>query len=123
LVGSNPLGRTVDLMYGGGSCFFLPKDNPSSCRNDTKDVFGLAELIGWKVQNGIDDFKNDNDSTLPIINLFANDHMAYDIDRDHKKEPSLKEMAMKALNLLNLASKKKKTGFFIMIEGSKIGFF
>lgn len=44
--------------------------------------------------------------------------MAYEIDRDRKVEPSLKEMTEKALNILESHSDK---GFFLMIEGSKIG--
>lgn len=48
-------------------------------------------------------------------------HMAYDIDRDPSLEPSLKEMADKALQLLTKASEGKEKGFFLMIEGSRIG--
>ncbi|KAK6428859.1 vacuolar alkaline phosphatase [Oleoguttula sp. CCFEE 5521] len=35
---THPLGRMVDLMFGGGRCHFLPKSNEHSCRNDTTDV-------------------------------------------------------------------------------------
>jgi alkaline phosphatase len=46
--------------------------------------------------------------------------MEYEIDRDHRTQPSLLEMAGKALELLTFQSKKKSTGFFLMIEGSRI---
>jgi alkaline phosphatase len=46
--------------------------------------------------------------------------MSYSIDRDPKVEPSLAEMSKKALALLSNASKEKNTGFFLMIEGSRI---
>jgi alkaline phosphatase len=52
--------------------------------------------------------------------LFAPDHMNYEIDRDNEKEPSLAEMAMKALGLLSEATENSNKGFFIMIEGSRI---
>jgi alkaline phosphatase len=46
--------------------------------------------------------------------------MSYDIDRDPTAEPSLAEMSHKALSILSKTSKKQNTGFFLMIEGSRI---
>ena len=34
------------------------------------------------------------------VGLFTNSHMSYDLDRDAAKEPSLSEMSLKALKLL-----------------------
>lgn len=48
------------------------------------------------------------------------DHMTYEVDRDPAKEPSLKEMALKAVNDLYGASKDQSKGFFIMVEASRI---
>ncbi|CAJ0633901.1 15787_t:CDS:10 [Entrophospora sp. SA101] len=36
-IGDYPLGRQVDLMFGGGKCFFLPNSSASSCRTDDRD--------------------------------------------------------------------------------------
>lgn len=52
--------------------------------------------------------------------IFCIQHMAYEIDRDEKKEPSLTEMSKKALDILYEASKDSEKGFFLMIEGSRI---
>ena len=46
--------------------------------------------------------------------------MSYEIDRDPKKEPSLTEMALKALDDLYAATKHSNKGFFIMVEASRI---
>jgi alkaline phosphatase len=46
--------------------------------------------------------------------------MSYEIDRNPTVEPSLKEMTAKALSILSKASKDSDTGFFLMIEGSRI---
>jgi alkaline phosphatase len=54
------------------------------------------------------------------LNLFALDHMSYEIDRDPAKQPSLKEMSLKAIDLLDKNARKQNTGFFLMIEGSRI---
>lgn len=47
--------------------------------------------------------------------------MSYEIDRDPTKEPSLKEMTMKSIGILDKATQDSEKGFFMMIEGSKIG--
>jgi alkaline phosphatase len=47
--------------------------------------------------------------------------MSYEIDRDPTKEPSLKEMSEKALKFLESATADSDKGFFLMIEGSRIG--
>ena len=46
--------------------------------------------------------------------------MSYEIDRNPIKEPSLTEMAIKALDDLYAATRKSDKGFFIMIEASRI---
>ncbi|KAI9321349.1 alkaline-phosphatase-like protein [Dichotomocladium elegans] len=81
-IGDYPLGRSVDLMFGGGSCHFLPKHDRRSCRKDSRDLFSEASnAFGWKT-------------------------------------PSLSEMADKALKLLS--AEAGESGFFLMIEGSRI---
>ncbi|PZP90151.1 MAG: alkaline phosphatase, partial [Variovorax paradoxus] len=47
-----------------------------------------------------------------IAGLFTGSHMAYDLDRDPSREPSLAEMTGKAIDALSA----KKKGFFLMVE-------
>ena len=54
------------------------------------------------------------------MNLFSDDHMSYEIDRDPITQPALSEMTDKALRLLSHATKNSEKGFFLMIEGSRI---
>ncbi|KAI9496846.1 alkaline-phosphatase-like protein [Zychaea mexicana] len=82
-IGNTPLGRTLDLMFGGGFCHFLPNGTEQSCRKDDRDLFQEAR----------------------------DKH-----DRDPTTQPSLTEMAGKALQLLSGSDE----GFFLMIEGSRI---
>ncbi|KAI9033740.1 alkaline-phosphatase-like protein [Phycomyces nitens] len=122
-IGFNPLGRTVDLMFGGGACEFTSNLTENSCRFDTRDLFKEAnESFGWTVKRTRQDFDEikAEDVELPLMGLFAPDHLSYEIDRDSSEQPSLKEMTKKALKILNIASKKQGTGFFMMIEGSRI---
>jgi alkaline phosphatase len=50
------------------------------------------------------------------IGLFSLMHMDFEIDRDHAMQPSLEEMTLKALLILN----KNEKGFFLMVEGGRI---
>ncbi|KAI7862119.1 alkaline-phosphatase-like protein [Spinellus fusiger] len=122
-IGYNPLGRTVDLMLGGGACEFTSNLTENSCRLDTRDVFNEAkDVFGWTVQKTRAEFDTltPESTTLPLMGLYAPDHLSYEIDRDANSQPSLKEMAKKALGILKHASEKQGTGFFLMIEGSRI---
>ncbi|KAG2220817.1 hypothetical protein INT45_004478 [Circinella minor] len=117
-IGNNPLGRTVDLMFGGGYCHFLPKGTKKSCRKDDRDLLKEAqEKHGWNTvfYNNRTAFDNGT-IELPALALFADDHMDFEIDRNPTSQPSLTEMADKALKLLSGSDE----GFFLMIEGSRI---
>ncbi|CAG8529187.1 15898_t:CDS:2 [Acaulospora colombiana] len=46
-IGDYPLGRNVDLMFGGGRCYFLPNSSEGSCRPDTRDVLSEAKKLGF----------------------------------------------------------------------------
>ena len=125
-IGNYPLGRQVDLLMGGGRCHFLPNTTDGSCRADDKNVVELAKKNGF---NYIDSRKDLDHLTdlgksveLPLLALFADRDIPYEIDRIHAKEtyPSQAEMAKAALNALKAATKDSDKGFFIMIEGSRV---
>ncbi|RHZ87045.1 hypothetical protein Glove_41g34 [Diversispora epigaea] len=118
-VGNYPLGKQVDLMFGGGKCYFLPNTSSGSCRSDERNLLQEAEEGGFKNLLTRNEFDVIDTSSvkLPLMGLFTLDHMSYEIDRDQNVEPSLKEMAKKALDILESNNDK---GFFLMIEGSRI---
>ncbi|KAF9898926.1 hypothetical protein BX616_003441 [Lobosporangium transversale] len=125
-IGDYPLKRQIDLLMGGGRCFFLPNTTEGSCRTDHRDLIKEGqELYGWKyVMNNRQDFdqlnNNDDDGIpLPALGLFHQDHMNYEIDRNPEKEPSLSEMAAAALKSLK-GNAGTNQGFFLLIEGSRI---
>ncbi|KAJ2958512.1 hypothetical protein NQZ79_g5956 [Umbelopsis isabellina] len=122
-IGDYPLGRTLDLMFGGGYCHFLPNTTAGSCRDDERNVWDEAtQKYGWKTSlQTRSEFNNlDKQAQLPLFGLFTPDHMSYEIDRMEEKEPSLREMSEKALNILREATGSSDQGFFLMIEGSRI---
>ncbi|ODQ50251.1 alkaline phosphatase-like protein [Saitoella complicata NRRL Y-17804] len=122
-VGLTPLGRTADLMFGGGRCHFLPAGMEGSCRTDTKNLLDIAASNGFahiQSRAEFDALNKGQNATLPLLGLFADDHMDYDVDRDEKVQPSLAEMAATALEALKAATEDQDEGFFLMIEGSRI---
>ncbi|KAL2263732.1 hypothetical protein VTK26DRAFT_5376 [Humicola hyalothermophila] len=125
-VGEWALGRTVDLMLGGGRCHFLSNETTGSCRADAVDVVGIAkEKHGWGYaddRKGFDELQFGKNVTLPFMGLFAASDVPFEVDRRRMADvyPSLSEMALTALTALEEATKDSDEGFFLMIEGSRI---
>jgi alkaline phosphatase len=73
-LGYNPLGRTVDLMFGGGLCEFLSNTTEDSCRNDNRDLIEQGKVnFGWQFKSTRKEFDQINEnSELPLLGLFAN---------------------------------------------------
>lgn len=132
---SHPLKQNVDVLMGGGACYFKPSSDANSCREDDVDLLSHAERLGYHITEdraGFDALKAEQDDVkLPILGLYNNNtHLAYEIDRQQQpeetREPSLTEMVEVALNTLSqgTACKGRKCrstpGYFIMIEASRI---
>ncbi|ETS76124.1 hypothetical protein PFICI_11511 [Pestalotiopsis fici W106-1] len=126
-IGEGPLGRVVDLMFGGGRCHFLPNGTQGSCRADDIDVVSIAkEKHGFTYVDdraGFDDFwEGKKEVPLPMLGLFAPTDIPFEVDRRNMNDvyPSLSEMAKTAIKTLEKATANSDKGFFLMIEGSRI---
>ncbi|KAI4193071.1 MAG: hypothetical protein LQ350_008484, partial [Teloschistes chrysophthalmus] len=124
-VGEGPLGRVLDLMMGGGRCHFLPNTAEGSCRHDDRDIVDLAKKNGFSYVNdrkGFDGLNFGSGVKLPLLGLFADTDIPYEVDRRNMDDvyPSLDEMARTALKALQDATQDSDKGFFLMIEGSRI---
>lgn len=104
----------MDVVFGGGGMYFTPKSNGGN-RADERDLVKETKQKGYAIASDLASFSSLN--KLPALAIFARDHMAYEVDRNPSKEPSLAEMTQKALSLLN---KNNKKGFVLMVEGSRI---
>ncbi|KAL8864124.1 MAG: hypothetical protein Q9174_007460, partial [Haloplaca sp. 1 TL-2023] len=124
-VGEHPLGRVLDLMLGGGRCHFLPNTTEGSCRDDGRDIVALAKDNGFNYvddRKGFDGLDFGASVKLPLLGLFADTDVPYEVDRKNMNDvyPSLSEMANVALEALQAATLDSDKGFFLMIEGSRI---
>jgi alkaline phosphatase len=77
-IGESPLGRSVDLMFGGGYCHFLPKTAKDGCRFDSRNLLDEAkENYNWTtvIHNNKHMFDQlpATESILPVISLFTPD--------------------------------------------------
>lgn len=121
--GAHPLGRTVDLVFGGGRCHFLPAGHPDSCRSDERDLIASAKEQGWNYIDSDADFRALNlgrNVSLPLLGLFAPGDYPFTIDYHDLEFPRLNETALTAARALAEATKDSEHGFFLLVEGSRI---
>jgi alkaline phosphatase len=72
-IGDYPLGRQVDLLFGGGRCFFLPNDTEGSCRTDERDLTKESKKKGFKyfsTRKEFDDLQAGSFDTLYFVLIF-----------------------------------------------------
>ncbi|RKP32009.1 alkaline phosphatase-like protein [Metschnikowia bicuspidata] len=122
-LGDYPLGRSVDLILGGGECHFLPRSVQGGCREDNRNLVEEARAANWSYVSNrelFDALQGGENVTLPLLGLLASRDIPYDIDRDPKVYPSLAEQTRTALTALSNASQHSDKGFFLLIEGSRI---
>lgn len=83
------------------------------------------DKYGWnyiQTRKQFDDLKLGKAVKLPLLGLFANTDVPFEIDRRNMADvyPSLDEMTQVALTALEAAAKATGKNFFMMIEGSRI---
>ncbi|NTV13530.1 MAG: alkaline phosphatase [Desulfobulbaceae bacterium] len=104
--------NNLTVLLGGGN------KELNKTRKDKENLKEIARSRGYSfVDNpeALNSFKGDK--LFGVFGKRAESRaMSYDLDRDPVKEPTLAEMASKALEVLA----RNRDGFFVMIEGSKI---
>jgi alkaline phosphatase len=95
--------NNFSVVIGGGASLL----NDESKQYLTNEGYGVF-------LNDIDNYRNYQGDKMWA--LFNKTDMAYDIDRDPQKEPSLAEMTQTAIDKLS----RDKDGFVLMVEGSKV---
>jgi alkaline phosphatase len=101
----------VNVLFGGGRRFFLPKSesDPNHSRKDDQDLLAEAARVGYTVITSQSELTSVHRPY--VLGLFQIDALT-----TVPPEPSLAELTGRALQLLQPA----KRGFFLMVEGSQI---
>ncbi len=126
-----------DVVFGGGRSGFLPAEafdpeypDERGWRQDGED---LTELWRERFPEGAYVWNREQFDALPeqhdgpVLGLFERSHMQYrhDTDRDGAGEPSLVEMTVRALDLLqrrasSAAADDRRSGFVLVVESARI---
>lgn len=125
------LGGGIDVVFGGGRIEFLPA---AAFDPEYPDIRGLREdatdlLDLWRERNASGHFAWNRSTfdALPgvaegnVLGLFEPSHMQYEHDRpgDAGGEPSLAEMTLKALDVLESRA-ADAGGYVLIVEGGRI---
>jgi alkaline phosphatase len=105
------LAMEPDVLLGGGRDYFLPKSAPGGKRSDGKDMIAAFAQKGYQIARDTRELKSARGAKL--LGLFAEEDMAFEIDRDPAAEPSMAEMARVALDTLSGTS---PNGFVLFVE-------
>lgn len=124
----NPrLGTGVDILMGGGRRFFVPsgtndEEGQGGSRTDGRDLRLEFQGAGYTYVWNQAQFNALTPASLPVLGLFERGHMEYEYDRptDLGGEPSLVEMTVKSIQLLEQATRRGRNGYFLMVEAGRI---
>ena len=110
------LANRVNVLFGGGRKFFLPKSESGSARKDKRDLIAEARQAGYAYVTNEQELRS---SRRPcVLGLFQLDELT-----TAPPEPSLGTLTREAIRTLSQAgqaSPKGSSGFFLMVEGSQI---
>jgi len=116
-IASQYLKNRIDFLMAGGTIDFLPLKKKPKDKKKRINLINEFKKAGYTYVSNLKSFKKLNpDKDRKVLGLFSYGAMAYEIDRDKTKEPSLSEMTDIAIKTLN----KNPKGFFLMVEGGKI---
>lgn len=119
----------IDVAFGGGRAMFFDEDPAtligfSEALDEGNREDGRNLILEWinkggtyvMDQSGFDTLNDQNNNN--ILGLFNASHMRFEADRanDMAGEPSLTEMTLKAIDILE----EDTDGFFLMVEGGRI---
>jgi len=103
----------VDVIFGGGLDYFVPKSSEMSARKDEADLADTMASKGYFVVRTYEGFKQiDPKTTARVAGFFYPGPMP----EAGRRKPSLREMTEAAIEILS----KNEKGFFLMVEGSQI---
>jgi alkaline phosphatase len=121
------LGRGVDILMGGGRRHFVPngvadEEGTTGSRTDGRNLRAEFQAAGYRYVWNSAGFNTLAPQHLPVLGLFERGHMEYEHDRpgDLGGEPSIKDMTVKAINLLEASTRRRSRGYFLHVESGRI---
>ncbi len=112
-IAAQMLAHRVDVLLGGGARHWRPQA-AGGARRDGRDLLAEARRAGTQVVTTRHELAGAH--AAPLLGLFGRRQIDFEADRDTSLEPSLDELAAKALELLGA----RPGGFFLLVEGGRI---
>lgn len=119
----------VDVFFGGGRRHFVPstakdEEGDSGARTDGRDLRAEFSKAGYNYVWNHAQFEQLSSKNLPVLGLFERSHMEFEYDRvnDLGGEPSIVDMTVKAIQLLEDATRRRgrNRGYFLHVESGRI---
>ena len=110
------IANKVNVLFGGGKKFFLPKSTPKSGRKDDIDVLAAAKEAGYEYVETAEAMQSLHGPYA--LGLFQLEGL-----KTVPPEPNLASLTRKAIELLRQVKPDSASGkarFFLMVEGSQI---
>jgi len=110
------IANKVNVLFGGGRKYFLPKSDPNSGRKDDRDLIAEARQAGYTYVTTERELRSIRGPH--VLGLFQFDSLT-----TVPPEPTLASLTHKAIRVLRKgsgSSSRTKGGFFLMVEGSQI---
>jgi alkaline phosphatase len=110
------IANRVNVLFGGGRKYFLPKSDPNSARKDDRDLLAEARQGGYAYVTSSPELRSIRGPY--VLGLFQ-----YGGLTTASPEPSLATLTHRAIHVLNRMkadSSDHRPGFFLMVEGSQI---
>lgn len=113
-------GSEFKVIFGGGYREFVDKRlDVRGIRSDGRNLIEEweSDKPNSKFIKTLDEFHNlDVNEVDRVMGLFQSSHMLYHLEDTERSQPTLKEMTLKAIQMLQ----KNEEGYFLFVEGGKI---
>ncbi len=103
------INQKVNVLFGGGRAFFIPRSQQGSRRGDEHDLLAQAKKNGYAVVSTRDELMQSRSAYLLGLFEIGGPKM-------QALQPTLAELADKAIQTLSV----NRNGFFLMVEGGSI---
>lgn len=121
----NEPGKNIKVIFGGGRSKFIPKDDKDEDNVNGQRLDGVNLINLWKKtkrgparyifnKKGLESL--DYNKTEYVLGLFDSDHLKYNLDANREVDPSLPELTVAAVRMLQ----KEPKGYFLFVEGGRI---
>ncbi len=116
IIANQYLEREIDILLGGGQCFYDPKLRP-----DRVNLYGEYRKAGYAVVRTLDKLLAVPADATRVLGCFYPQHLPYTIDRNNDPQlqatvPDLATMMRFALERLSL----NPNGFILQVEGARV---